>query len=1074
MTRTRGQEKKRAEEGIPPTPPQNLETTARPKRTTRQSSRSISAEPKPKAPSTRGRKKAKPQTTTISEDESEQPAPQKSQSPEPDTESEPPAIVTADSVTMASNNVEGTSEPLSSPPFFLFGYPGTGTTRPKPTGTGTNTATASSLENPWDWPDSRDPFLAPSETPAPRGVSKTARLLMGITDGTIPESIRRFKAHKAAAAATPAVTPGVDPAPLGSSNVAEEVPLAIDSQTIVAPLAPPTHPTEVAPALRPAEISQSDLVERMFQRPFETFAAPGGSVSSSIGTQGATGLWMTVPTEAVADIAAYVASHPAICNTRTALEIQNQLTNVVIADAVPPPELPATPTSPTMILHTSTASAQENAPEAPVTPQSRGWGLSSFIPKTVQKFLPSFRTPVAQLPSIPHPQTEPAPNKGLKRTRDTAPRTSAKRHKASTLEDQEMDIEAGPVETSRQSLALVKPRTASFEFAGPSRDAPVRNVNELEVPNSEGVKNVFGPIRQRTKHSSRREEYSTSKRVLRERFTTPKPGDFKDEKDFEIAKLKHLVDGWENLFDGDLGSEGVANEKQERVRKMAADPANPFGMRSVIETMRQKKQMKEAEERAEREEAEKDKLREQWNTWKRREKYLHLPAPPNPPEWIVEEWAQEAAREKAKANAEGTSAHLEDVDMDQQTPRPKTPRTSKRKSPKPPSPDIIPNRPGCSYGMNEDYFIISDSDEDEDTEMMDTSTPMNRRSSSNVFEQQRSIEKGKSPASDAAFDEDSTMSLGGHGPTLTFRPPSPGSSEDGDTEDEPSPSPGKNWSEQTPPPQPVEEPQSWHPSREFTRNELSVMKQREQVMKHAPKNPSRLFQSSRYSDSTVVSDDGNVPTTPTPRNIFSQPAPVTPGSSYQAPAVESANSSPEPTTPTTSNGFQPILQDADVTPRASAVNASASTLGGTSTFSSFNTNNTGPTPATTFTVSPPLNASPFARPSSADAYLANVPAHVRDFVNSKWEAGGSALTANAAEVIGDEFKEFSSLEMAGSAAQSYQIGQQAQQFIDQNWTSQHEKAAGADFLAEYQAWIDQGEPGLEAWRSPSAAIAASL
>lgn len=43
------------------------------------------------------------------------------------------------------------------------------------------------------------------------------------------------------------------------------------------------------------------------------------------------------------------------------------------------------------------------------------------------------------------------------------------------------------------------------------------------------------------------------------------------------------------------------------------------------------------------------------------------------------------------------------------TPKPQKEKKRKRA----PSPDVIPNPPGCSYGMDLDYFYIDDSDEDE-------------------------------------------------------------------------------------------------------------------------------------------------------------------------------------------------------------------------------------------------------------------------------------------------------------------------------------------------------------------------
>ncbi|RAH72872.1 uncharacterized protein BO66DRAFT_249261 [Aspergillus aculeatinus CBS 121060] len=47
---------------------------------------------------------------------------------------------------------------------------------------------------------------------------------------------------------------------------------------------------------------------------------------------------------------------------------------------------------------------------------------------------------------------------------------------------------------------------------------------------------------------------------------------------------------------------------------------------------------------------------------------------------------------------------------------PSTSTPSQKKRKRAPSPDVIPNPPGCSYGMYEDYFVISDDEEDEDEE----------------------------------------------------------------------------------------------------------------------------------------------------------------------------------------------------------------------------------------------------------------------------------------------------------------------------------------------------------------------
>ncbi|PYH82882.1 hypothetical protein BO82DRAFT_58747 [Aspergillus uvarum CBS 121591] len=50
-----------------------------------------------------------------------------------------------------------------------------------------------------------------------------------------------------------------------------------------------------------------------------------------------------------------------------------------------------------------------------------------------------------------------------------------------------------------------------------------------------------------------------------------------------------------------------------------------------------------------------------------------------------------------------------------------TPNQKKRK--RAPSPDVIPNPPGCSYGMYEDYFVISDDEEEEEEEEEEDEEP---------------------------------------------------------------------------------------------------------------------------------------------------------------------------------------------------------------------------------------------------------------------------------------------------------------------------------------------------------------
>lgn len=239
-----------------------------------------------------------------------------------------------------------------------------------------------------------------------------------------------------------------------------------------------------------------------------------------------------------------------------------------------------------------------------------------------------------------------------------------------------------------------------------------------------------------------------------------------------------------------------------------------------------------------------------------------------------------------------------------QTPRPKRKRI--------PSPDIIPLPANGGYGLVDEYFIVDSSSDEEDTAAQETPTkerPLKKartsapddavisspfrarpytgtlfahpdalrsRQDDNVF-----VESDE-PAAHPALD-----STPAPGPTLTFKVPSPGSSdsdddEDGETAQETSspsvpetksilrnstqlsnqsqPRPTANSPSPSKTMVPPSRPNLGHaalPAATAMTPSGALEKAREKALRHQPKQPSTLRESSRLSSSTVNSDAGD-------------------------------------------------------------------------------------------------------------------------------------------------------------------------------------------------------------------------
>ena len=241
-----------------------------------------------------------------------------------------------------------------------------------------------------------------------------------------------------------------------------------------------------------------------------------------------------------------------------------------------------------------------------------------------------------------------------------------------------------------------------------------------------------------------------------------------------------------------------------------------------------------------------------------------------------------------------------------------TPGLKRKRSP---SPDVIPLPVNGGYGMVDEYFVLDSSSEEEDAAAQETPTkqrPLKKARTSapstalfgnryrarpytgSLFahpDDQRSchddnvFEKPDEPDADPVLDSTLTP-----GPTLIFKVPSPGSSDSGDEEDdeqEPNNKPKEASSPGIPEPKsilrnsasnqsqsrattnststpktmaPSPRPISGHPNLPAAAAMTSsgaLEKARERALKHQPKQPSTLRESSRLSTSTINSDLGD-------------------------------------------------------------------------------------------------------------------------------------------------------------------------------------------------------------------------
>ena len=229
------------------------------------------------------------------------------------------------------------------------------------------------------------------------------------------------------------------------------------------------------------------------------------------------------------------------------------------------------------------------------------------------------------------------------------------------------------------------------------------------------------------------------------------------------------------------------------------------------------------------------------------------------------------------------------------------------------SPDVIPLPAGGGYGMVDEYFMVDSSSDDEivaqETPTKERPSKKARTSTPDEFTLASPFRarpytgtlfthpEAQSPEDNVFNDanrpdgQSALNSTPPPGPTLTFKVPSPGSSDSDDDEDDeqdqvieraqkaPSPSvlapksilrnsatnlsqprPAANSTSPSksmvPPPRPVPG-HATLPAATMTAPPDALEKAREKALKHQPKQPSTLRESSRLSSSTVNSDPGD-------------------------------------------------------------------------------------------------------------------------------------------------------------------------------------------------------------------------
>ena len=238
-------------------------------------------------------------------------------------------------------------------------------------------------------------------------------------------------------------------------------------------------------------------------------------------------------------------------------------------------------------------------------------------------------------------------------------------------------------------------------------------------------------------------------------------------------------------------------------------------------------------------------------------------------------------------------------------------RTPGQKRKRMPSPDVIPLPASGGFGMVDEYFIVDSSSDEGDTTAQETPTKENpfkrARTIGNPFRARPYTgtlfahpDASRSPEVENSFTESNKPVVHAapditppSGPTLTFKVPSPGSSDSGEDEDEgdeqeqtnknihsasmrdvPAPksilrNSKSNQSQSRPitnsslPSKPLAPPPRPNPSHATLPTAAAMTpsdaleKAREKALRHQPKQPSTLRESSRLSTSTVNSDPGD-------------------------------------------------------------------------------------------------------------------------------------------------------------------------------------------------------------------------
>ena len=553
-----------------------------------------------------------------------------------------------------------------------------------------------------------------------------------------------------------------------------------------------------------------------------------------------------LPLSALRDVSLFIAGHDDILGTALPSAIAEKLTNLTQAEHDPDESVvseesdidrEASPAEPK-----ATPAMVTEQDQQPVTPR-RGWGLSSFIPATVSRFLPFGRNTVTTPQSATSTDPHNEPRQQYAATEPRRPHVS---------------VTQGSDHIPRNRAPLRAPRTSQ-----------IQDSTELTTPSQ----NIFVPddlalsqkrtLSRASLLKSRGQEAVRSERRTKRRALEKELEELKKREAIHAEHLKRMENEWLKV-------------------KFGGTKTNPYNMR---QGRVEEKRLREEGAREEAKIREQEEFAEECR--KRAEQYKE--------EMIAKTTGRKRLRPKSPEsipNPPGCSYGMYDKYFELSSSdedEPSSPPAKKSRT----VGDDLKLKPANFTGSREDYAEWSrrlTAAREADKANSPSKSPLQptpygstnispspSRLSQNIFEmdQQKAANRSLSPSKGAKdldlssieeqsegasyISPDRQQKPEGHVHQNTFTVPDDSDSESDEGDDESPKEPGSATKKK---PAGASQAHSMENSGQPADSqkgpsgaEISYIKQRDQALKYAPKTPSRLHQSSRLSASTLASED---------------------------------------------------------------------------------------------------------------------------------------------------------------------------------------------------------------------------